>query len=630
MIVDDQEEIHRDFRDMLNPNAEMLPTDDLAGTFGSSNLAFLPDFELFHARSGEEAYEKVKEAIEEDNPIAVAYIDVRMPPGMDGIETTRNIREIDRDIEIVIMTAYTNSPLSEIIHDMKLLNKLLYIRKPFSNTEIQQMALSLTQKWNIEKRLMERTEELVLNKQRLEAVLDSTMDAIAMFDVTGHLLLANRWYEELFGLTDGKLENMSSDELRQLIKECFQEPDLYEETETLFFANPEKTFEDIIELRQPAHRMLYQFTAPVYKLKKNIVGRIIVYRDVSKELEIDRMKEEILRLRSEIEMEYSFDNIIGESKKMQDVYAQIKQVTESDITVLIRGETGTGKELVARAIHYNSPRKSGPFIVVNCAAIPENLIESELFGHERGAFTGATRQKIGKFEEANGGTIFLDEIAEMTPSLQARLLRVLQDGKIQRVGGTGNILVDIRVLAATNKKLEDAIKTGEFREDLFYRIAAFPIFIPPLRERREDIPLLAEHFLIKHAQGTDKSAMLISTEALQLLMNYDWAGNVRELENAIKRGILLETSSVLQASNLPPRIHSLHKQYACLPTQSEDLTTTEIIPLEEVEKRALAHALKVTGNNIRQAAKALGVNRTTIYRKLEKYNMLETTKDDTA
>ena len=621
MIVDDQEEIHQDFKEMLTPSLMKSSSDDLAKAFDADiDLSFLPEFELLHAQNGKEAYEKIKEAIEENNPIAVAYIDIRMPPGMDGIETTRRIREIDKDIEIVIITAYTDKPLSEIVHDMELLNKLLYIRKPFAREEIQQITLSLVEKWNIEKELAEKNQQLALNKQRLECVLDSTGDGIAMFDATRHILFANRWYRKMFGLTDQELKEMSADKLRQHIKQFFQEPALFEAVEKSLFDNPGKVFEEIAEMKLPERKMLYRFTAPVHDDKGNIIGRIIVYRDVSKELEIEQMKTEVLRLRAELETKYSFDKIIGKSSKMREMYALMQRAIESDITVLIQGESGTGKELVAKAIHFNSERKTGPFIPVNCAAIPETLIESELFGHERGAFTGATMRRMGKFEQADGGTILLDEIGEMHPSIQAKLLRVLQEREIQRIGGTGNIPINVRVMTSTNKDLQAAMKAGEFREDLFYRIAVFPIVIPPLRERREDIPLLAEHFL-KHAkERNNKPITGISTGALQLLMGYDWPGNVRELENVIERVALFEESNVIQASSLPPEIRSVDKRFHIPTSQGED-SEESILPLEEVEKQAITHALKVTGNNIQQTAEALGIDRVTVYRKIKKYDL---------
>ena len=236
-----------------------------------------------------------------------------------------------------------------------------------------------------------------------------------------------------------------------------------------------------------------------------------------------------MALQATLETDHSFGEIIGKSKKMQQVFTQIKTAAAGDITVLIQGETGTGKELIAKSIHVNSSRKVSPFVAINCAAIPTDLIESELFGHERGAFTGATYQRIGKFEQAHTGTLFLDEIWDMPLTLQAKLLRVLQERECQRLGGTSTISVDLRILAATNQDLKDAIRDGYFRKDLFYRLSAFHITVPPLRKRREDIPILADHFLTKYAADAEKSIRDISTDSLQVLNQYDFPGNVREL-----------------------------------------------------------------------------------------------------
>lgn len=616
LIVDDHENIHQDIEEMLKPNLSKSITDSLAKVFGSNvEENFLPDFELLHAMNGKMAYEIIKQSIDDNKPIAVVYVDMRMPPGWDGLETIRKIREIDKNVEIVIMTAYSDKPLSEIIYDMELLHKLLYIRKPFAREEIQQMTISLVEKWNTEM-------ELELNRQRLESVINSTRDSISMFDKMGNLVFANKRYLDMFELNEEYLLHKSKEELISSIKKYFHEPEKFEKSYESFFANPEGVYEDIVEVREPARKMFYLYTAPVFDIEEKIAGRIMIYRDITKEIEIEEWKSEVLRLRSMLEREYSYDKIIGKSKKMQEVYALVYQASQSNINVLIQGESGTGKELIARAIHYNSPRKKGQFVAVNCAAIPETLIESELFGHEKGAFTGAASRKIGQFELANGGTILLDEIGEMYPLLQAKLLRVIQEREIQRVGGTTTIPIDVRIISSTNKDLSLAIKQGKFREDLFYRIAAFPINVPPLRERRDDIPMLAEHFLNQAAEKCGKSITLISTEAMEMLINYDWPGNVRELENAIERAVLIEQSGVIQPSSLPPWIVSTKKSHTSTVLRSEIADTNEIIPLEELEKQAIINALKITNNNIQQAAKALGINRATVYRKMEKYNIM--------
>ena len=615
LIVDDQQAIHDDFMEMLKPRFMEAATDELAAAFTrQENTPFLPEFELLHATSGEEAYEAVKAGKESNRPIAVAFVDIRMPPGIDGIETIRQVRNVDRDIEIIIMTAYTDKSLPEITHDMELLHKVLYIRKPFAREEIQQITLSLAGKWNVEQELAEKRRQLTINHQRLEAVLDATGDAMAMYDVTGNLVFANRGYEKVLDLAKSELKKMSPKARSAQFKKRFREPDLTDVEGRFLFEGKGNLLEKATAGQVPRQRLFYRSTAPVHDSRGGVIGDLFVYRDVSKEIEVERMKAEVLRLRNVLETTYSFAGMVGASAPMRQVYALVKQAAESDISVFIRGESGTGKELVAKSFHFNSLRKKEPFLAVNCAAIPETLMESELFGHEQGAFTGATRQRIGIFERAKGGTVFLDEIGDMHLALQAKLLRVLQEREIQRVGGTTPIPVDVRLITATNKNLEAAVKQGAFRQDLFYRVAVFPIVIPPLRDRREDIPLLAEHFLKKHIDRNRKSIGGISTASLRLLLQYDWPGNVRELENAIERAVLLETTDVLQAKNLPP-------QLSPIVASRSDHPAATVLPLAEVERQALVHALEVSANNVSEAARALGLNRATLYRKLKKYDL---------
>ena len=625
LIVDDQEEIHNDFAEMLTPGLTKRATDELAAAFvAQGDKPVLPQFELSHATSGEEACAMVKSGQESNCPFALAYIDIRMPPGPDGIETVRQIRQFEQDIEIVIMTAYSDKTLPEIVNDMELLHKLLYIRKPFSREEIQQITLSLVGKWNIEQELAKHQWELEASNrqledsnQRLQAVLDATGDAIGMFDAEGRLQVANQGYEQLFDATESELKQMSSSDLIERIRARLRPPVLPEWGRGLFSDRTGDLEEEVIAAGVSAPRLFYRSTAPVRNSQQNLMGHIVMYRNVSKEVESEQMKAEVLRLRAELGTTYAFDGMVGKSKNMQDVYALMQRAAESDITVLVQGESGTGKELVAKLIHYNSARKAGPFVAVNCAAIPETLIESELFGHERGAFTGASMRRIGQFERAQGGTILLDEIGDMPIALQAKLLRVLEEREIQRVGGTSTIPIDIRVIAATNQDLESAVKDGGFRADLFYRLAAFPLVIPPLREHREDIPLLVAHFLQDHAERANETMSGISPAALQTLLAYDWPGNVRELRNAIERALLLETTDRLQVSNLPPQLSAVVPS----PTDPED-PAQSLLSLQEAERQAVVHALEASDWNISRAAQVLNINRVTLYRKLRKYNLL--------
>ena len=612
LIVDDQHEIHDDFEEMLRPtHAQPTTADGLAAAFvDEEETPFLPEFELLHASTGEEACSLIRAGREGSRPIAVAYVDIRMPPGIDGIETIRRVRTFDRDVEIVIMTAYTDKSLPEIVHDMELLHKLLYIRKPFVHEEIQQITLSLVGKWNAER-------ELACSHRRLQAVLDATGDAMAMLDRAGRLVFANRAYEKLLDLPEAELRSIAPRELAARFRERFREPDL-REVEGAFLLDDGNVVETTGAGQVPEQRLFFRSTAVVRDGDGEEIGSLAVYRDVSTEIEAEQMKAEVLRLRTALETTCSFAGMVGGSPGMRAVYALVKQAAEGDITVLVRGESGTGKELVARSFHRHSLRKAGPFVAVDCAAIPETLIESELFGHERGAFTGATTRRIGAFERADGGTILLDEIGDMPHPLQAKLLRVLQEREIRRIGGGAAIPVDIRVIAASNKDLERAVEAGEFREDLFYRIAAFPITIPPLRERREDIPLLARHFLEKHAARADKEIGGIAAAAMRLLLQYDWPGNVRELENAIERAVLLETGTVLQAGSLPPRLSPI---IAAAGGRAPAPASAAVLTLAEVERQALAHALDVADRNVAQAARSLGIGRATMHRKLKKYEL---------
>jgi len=314
--------------------------------------------------------------------------------------------------------------------------------------------------------------------------------------------------------------------------------------------------------------------------------------------ESEHLREENKRLKSELESRYHITNIIGSSHQMREVFQMTAQVSKSNATVLIRGESGTGKELVASSIHYNSLRAQKPYIKVNCAALPSNLIESELFGHEKGAFTGAIKRKLGRFELADKGTIFLDEIGSIGLDAQANLLRVLQEKEFERVGGTTTIKCDVRVIAATNKNLEQAVEEGVFREDLYYRLNVFPIYLPPLRERKTDILLLADHFLERYSKENHKDIRRFSTPAIDMLMQYHWPGNVRELENVIERAVLLCEEGVIHSYHLPPTLQT-GSESDTLPSRSLEEAVANL------EREMIIDALKNSRGNITVAAQML-------------------------
>jgi two-component system response regulator AtoC len=337
--------------------------------------------------------------------------------------------------------------------------------------------------------------------------------------------------------------------------------------------------------------------------------------------EREQLRRENQLLRKEVGKEYSFEKIVSKNEQMQKIFDVIKKVSQYKSTVLITGESGTGKELVARALHYNSDRSPNPFIAVNCGAIPENLLESELFGHAKGAFTDAIRTKKGLFEEADGGTLFLDEIGELPGQLQVKLLRVLQDGEIRRIGESKPIQIDVRIVAATVKDLSKEVNEGRFREDLFYRLNVLPIHIPPLRERKEDIPLLIQHFIGKYNQAMNKNVADIDHKALETLINYKWYGNVRELENTIERAIVLSEKNNIELENLPMEIQNFKEEFQVESWPDEEYSvkkTSKILEINLIKK-----ALKKTKGNHTHAAKLLEISHRALLYKIKEYGIVE-------
>jgi DNA-binding NtrC family response regulator len=330
-------------------------------------------------------------------------------------------------------------------------------------------------------------------------------------------------------------------------------------------------------------------------------------------VKVKALQRENTWLRRKLEGSYRFRDLIGRSPRMQEVFATVREIATMRGTVLVEGESGTGKELVARAIHQSGDRSQAPFVVVSCTALTETLLESELFGHERGAFTGALARKPGKFELANGGTLFLDEVGDMSPKLQMDLLRVLQERRFYRVGGTDEIDVDVRVIAASNQDLAGAVASGEFREDLYYRLNVLSVRLPPLRERREDVPLLARHFLAEQAMEVGRPVRDLTEGALAVLLDHDWPGNVRELENAIARALVTCRGELLTEGDLAFLARAPHRASTWTPPVD--------LPLAEVERQVVAAVLAHTGGNVKQSARILGLDRSTIYEKIRRYGL---------
>ena len=338
-------------------------------------------------------------------------------------------------------------------------------------------------------------------------------------------------------------------------------------------------------------------------------------------LEFQRLNRENISLRKQLKAKYRFENIVSDHESMQAIFEVVEKVSDSDSTILIYGESGTGKELIARAIHYNSYRQDKPLVPINCGAIPGELLESELFGYEKGAFTGATSLRIGRFELANGGTVFLDEIGEMSPALQVKILRVLQEREFERVGGTRTIKVDVRIIAATNKNLEESVAKNQFREDLFYRLNVIPIHIPPLRERKSDLPLLVAHFIERFNAEKKRHLEGITPEALEILQRYSWPGNVRELENLIERIAILKGSGIITPHDLPEKLTQAFANGSVpdvdIPNGGLDFDDA----VQAFEKQLLTKALERTRGVKSKAAELLHMNRTTLVEKVKKLRL---------
>jgi two-component system response regulator PilR (NtrC family) len=442
--------------------------------------------------------------------------------------------------------------------------------------------------------------EIALGKEGYHLTLaESGKKAIQLFDKSSYDLV----------ISDIKMDDMSGVEVLRHIKETDPPVPVIMVTA---YASAETAVE---ALRLGA----YDYLTKPFKLEE-------LKANIRNALEKVRLKRENESLKRELKKAQGLDSMLGGSPAMLELFEQIKSVAATNSTVLITGESGTGKELAAKAIHTRSPRAGEPFVSINCGAVPETLLESELFGHLKGSFTGATTNHKGLFEVAHRGTILLDEIAEMSPTMQVKFLRVLQEKKIRRIGSTEELEVDVRILAATNKDLEKGVQDRSFREDLYYRLNVIPIHMPPLRERREDVPLLAAHFLLKACASTRKTVSKISEEAMERLMAYDWPGNVRELENVIERAVALESSSVVLVDRLPEKVRDFGmKPEGAAPQASDGSFPDEGVDFTEkvsaLEKQLLTGAMEKAGGVQTRAARLLNMNLRSFRYLLQKYGL---------
>ena len=477
---------------------------------------------------------------------------------------------------------------------------------------------------NPSQQLQQVKNQLEQLQKHYELILQSAGEGIYGLNTEGHTTFANRAAAAMIGW---ELEELLGKPQHDILHHSHADGTHYPKEECPIYAafkdGKIHTVDNEVFWRKDGSSFPVEYTStPIIDEKGTLKGAVVVFKDISQRKEAEDQLREALSevkqlktqleaenryLRQEIKLTHNFEEIISEAKSFKKVLSQIEQVAATDATTLILGESGTGKELIARAIHSLSPRKGRPLVKVNCAALPSNLIESELFGHERGAFTGALNRRVGRFELADGGTIFLDEIGEMPIDLQAKLLRVLQEGEFERLGSARTLKVNVRIIAATNRDLPEEINKGNFREDLFYRLNVFPIHVPPLRERREDIPLLVEHFIKKYEKKFGKKIGIITNKVMNELMTYHWAGNIRELENIVERAVILSRGNKLDLGDSLPKP---------LGTKKNKFTT-----LSENEKAHILKALKFTNWRVsgeKGAAKLLGIKRTTLEARMKK------------
>jgi two-component system, NtrC family, response regulator len=404
-------------------------------------------------------------------------------------------------------------------------------------------------------------------------------------------------------ITDMKMPRMSGIELMEQLKQVY--PDL-----PVIMMTAYGTVEKAVEAMKKG---AFDYILKPFKNEELLLT-------IRKALDLRHLLTENRRLKHDLEQRYRFENIVGNSKIMQSIFAMVEKVAQTRATVLISGESGTGKELIARAIHHRSPRNTGPFISVNCGALTETLLESELFGHEKGAFTHALAMRKGRFELSEGGTLFLDEVAEMSPALQVKLLRVLQEMEFERVGGSKTIRVDVRVVAASNRELKTEVEAGNFREDLFYRLNVVHMEMPPLRRRSEDIPLLVTHFMQKYAEANNKAGVRLEPEVMKILLRYPWPGNVRELENVIERAVILCSNNTITAEDLPANVAEAPETEFNI-----DSLVPSHIPLpealEKIEEMMIRRALNQSGYVQVRAAELLGITKSLLQYKLKKYQI---------
>lgn len=532
-----------------------------------------------------ESYLRAMEIIE-NNDLDLIFADIILGEHT-GIEILKEVKERGMLCPVIMITG---QPDIETAADSVRLGAFDYLPKPiYQGTLLRVTKIALAHKSVIADRERYRN--------NLDAIFRSVTDAIITVDNNMMVVESNSSVESVFGISPGEIIGRQFHKISNLgLNACKMAVE-----ETLYHKKAVKEYRIECRHSNRPRQILILNSSPLIDCNKRTIGAVLVARDVTR----------ITDMESELKERYGFYNIIGKSKKMQDIYRLVESLSDIQTTVLITGESGTGKELVARAIHYSGLRALKPFITVNCSTLVENLLESELFGHVKGAFTGASRDRVGCFQEADKGTVFLDEIGDISPMIQLKLLRVLQEKEIQRVGDSNPLKVDVRVIAATNRRLQHEVKTRKFREDLYYRLKVVEIEIPPLRERLEDIPILAVHFCDYFNNIFQKDIEGLTNQALDVFMRYSWPGNVRELENVIERAFVFCHEKRIDVEHIPSEIVGFRlKKISAQKTNS-------------IETAQVIQALEKAGWNKAKAARLLGMSRKTLYKKLKKYNITE-------
>jgi two-component system, NtrC family, response regulator HydG len=510
--------------------------------------------------------------------------------GKTGVDLLRAVRERGLSLPVVMITG---EPNLDTATEALRLGAFDYLAKPVTREQVVRVARLALAHYTLARERDEYARRMDVYRRDLEAIFNSVKDGIVTVDAQMVVRQVNLAAAAILGLPEDQIENRPVSDV--LAGALYPAREALEQTLETRESQDERRVEGAVA-SAGEERVLVAGTVPLLDSRGDFAGAVLTLRDITR----------LTRLEEQLKESHRYHDIIGKSAKMQDIFALIRDLSETDSTALICGESGTGKELVAAALHYGSPRAKGPFIRVNCAALSENILESELFGHVKGAFTGAVKDRVGRFEAARGGTILLDEIGDVTPRLQLRLLRVLQERTFERVGDSTAIKTDVRVIASTNQDLESRIRQGEFRQDLYYRLNVVRIEIPPLRDRREDIPLLIDHFRRQFNKRLKKEVSGVSGDAMAILMHYRWPGNVRELENCLERAFIVCHEPEIQVRHLPPEVREPAQIALKLPG-----------PGGQTEHEKILTVLEQTDWNIAKSARLLGIARNTLYQKMK-------------